>query len=349
MTPLPPLSNPTLVGHQGAEQSLIQSWTRGRVPHGWLFTGPPGIGKATLAHRFARFLLANPITPETGLFAEPPPATLALDPEHPVFRRVAAGGHADLMVLEREIDPKTKRERGVITVDQIREIGQFLHLTSAEGGRRVVIIDPIDDLNSSGANSLLKVLEEPPKDTVLILISHMPGGLLPTIRSRCRRLALSPLSQDEFSRWFATLDETPDTYPLIAALAEGSPGRALALIEEGALELYRDMVKLLASGDQAALYEFGDRLGRATNADSFRRFAELYPSLLARIARSAGAGEGMAEIVGGEGALATKLISRVGLDRLIEVWEKTRQLLAQAIHLNLDRKQTVLEVLSALT
>lgn len=348
MTPAP-IANPLLIGHEAAEQSLVRSWIGGRVPHAWLFTGPPGIGKATLAYRFARFLLANPTAPETGLFALPPPTSLALDPDHTVFRRIAAGGHPDLMVVEREIDQKTKRERGVITVDQIREIGHFLHLTSSEGGRRIVVIDPIDDLNSSGANSLLKLLEEPPENTVLLLISDMPGGLLPTIRSRCRRLALNPLSDAELARWFAAGGDASEAQDAAARLAAGSPGRALALMEEGAFELYRDMVKLLSTGDLAAMNDFSDRLGRATAIDAFKRFADLYPWFLSRIARSAGSGEALPEIVGGEGALAARLIGRVGLDRLIEVWEKTVQLLAQAIHLNLDRKQTVLEVLSALT
>jgi DNA polymerase-3 subunit delta' len=346
MTP-PPIANPLLIGHSEAEQSLLRSWVGGRVPHAWLLTGPPGIGKATLAYRFARFLLANPTAPEVGLFAVPPPTNLALDPDHPVFRRVAAGGHPDLMVVEREIDQKTKRERGVITVDQIREIGHFLHLTASEGGRRIVIIDPIDDLNSNGANSLLKLLEEPPENTVLMLISNMPGGLLPTIRSRCRRLALNPLSDEEMTRWFATGDgAAPDA---VSRLAGGSPGRALALMEEGAFDLYRDIVKLLGTGDLSALNDFSDRLSRATAVDTFKRFADLYPWFLSQIARSAGSGEALSEIVGGEGALAARLVGRVGLDRVIEVWEKTVQLLAQAIHLNLDRKQTVLEVLSALT
>jgi DNA polymerase-3 subunit delta' len=251
------------------------------------------------------------------------------------------------MVVEREIDQKTKRERGVITVDQIREIGHFLHLTASEGGRRIVIIDPIDDLNSNGANSLLKLLEEPPENTVLMLISNMPGGLLPTIRSRCRRLALNPLSDEEMTRWFATGDgAAPDA---VSRLAGGSPGRALALMEEGAFDLYRDIVKLLGTGDLSALNDFSDRLSRATAVDTFKRFADLYPWFLSQIARSAGSGEALSEIVGGEGALAARLVGRIGLDRVIEVWEKTVQLLAQAIHLNLDRKQTVLEVLSALT
>ncbi len=149
--------------------------------HAWLITGAPGVGKATLAYRFARRLLAG----------VQPGDTLAVDPASPVFRRVAVGSHADLLTVEREWDDKKSRLRGEIVVDDARAISAFLRLTPAEGGWRVVVIDGAEHMNRNAANAVLKMLEEPPPRAVLLLTCAAPGRLLPTIRSRCRRLALT--------------------------------------------------------------------------------------------------------------------------------------------------------------
>ena len=146
-----------------------------------------------------------------GAPATGPSSGLAVPPESGVFRRVAAGGHADLLTVERAYDPRRKRLRGEIVVDDAREIGAFLRLTPAEGGWRVVIVDGADEMNRNAANSLLKVLEEPPRRALLILVAHSAGRLLPTIRSRCRHVALSPLPnavvRDLLARYCPDLDE----------------------------------------------------------------------------------------------------------------------------------------------
>ena len=186
-----PRENPSLSGHEPAEKELLSAFASGRLPHGLLITGPHGVGKATLAFRFARFLLSQGAAPSAGgLFAPAVPSSLALPPEHPVFRRVASSGHADLLTVERGIDPKRKRERTEIVVDDTRAIAAFLRLTPAEGGWRIVVVDTADEMNRNAANAVLKILEEPPSRALLILVSDNPGRLLPTIRSRCRRLPL---------------------------------------------------------------------------------------------------------------------------------------------------------------
>src|SRR5271165_3045369 len=172
-----PRANPLLLGHEAAEATLAAALHSGRLHHAWLLTGPAGIGKATLAFRFARRLLA-------GHGGE----GLQLDSTHPVFRRVAVGAHADLLTVERAFDPKRKRQRTEIVVDDVRRIGGFLHLTPAEGGWRVVVVDGADELNRNAANALLKVLEEPPPRALLLLTAAAPGRLPATIRSRTRRL-----------------------------------------------------------------------------------------------------------------------------------------------------------------
>ena len=171
--------------------------------HGWLISGPKGIGKATMAYRFARFLLThgNPSQADDGgpaLFGNDEitaasPESLAVDPHSPVFHRIAANGHADLQVIERGLSDDGKRMQTIIPVDKIRAVGHTMSLTAGEGGWRVIIVDGAEDMNLNAANALLKVLEEPPPRAILFLITHAPGRLLPTIRSRCRQLKLSPL------------------------------------------------------------------------------------------------------------------------------------------------------------
>jgi len=346
-----PRENPSLSGHEPAEQELLRAFASGRLPHGLLITGPRGIGKATLAFRFARFLLSQGAEPGTGgLFAPAVPASLALPAEHPVFRRVASNGHADLFTVERGIDPKRKRERTEIVVEDTRAIAAFLRLTPAEGGWRIVIVDTADEMNRNAANAVLKILEEPPDRAILILVSDNPGRLLPTIRSRCRRLTLRPPADvvvaDLIGRYRPDLSAS-DRAALIE-LAEGSIGHALELADEDGLTLHRRLLELLGALPEingAALHEFAEGVARWGSEDAFRVLAELMPATLARAiakaARSPGAGEG------GEAALA-KVIGRRGLDRWVEVWEKIAELFAQADAVNLDRKQVVLNAFFAL-
>jgi DNA polymerase-3 subunit delta' len=185
-----PRANPILLGHEEAEATMLDALRAGRIHHAWLITGPDGVGKATLAYRFARRLLAG----------QPADDSLALDPANPVFRRVAAASHADLLTVERAYDEKRKRMKTQIAVDDVRKINGFMSLTPAEGGWRVVVVDGAEELNQNSANALLKVLEEPPPRAVLLLVCSAAGRLLPTIRSRCRRLRLAPLGDEPMGK-----------------------------------------------------------------------------------------------------------------------------------------------------
>ena len=344
-----PRENPSLTGHDAAELTLLKAFTSGRLPHGLLITGPHGIGKATLAYRFARFLLSQGAESGSGLFAPALPPSLALPPEHPVFRRVASSGHADLLTVERGIDPKRKRERTEIVVEDTRAIAGFLRLTPAEGGWRIVIVDTADEMNRNAANAVLKILEEPPDRSILILVSDNPGRLLPTIRSRCRRLPLRPLPDgvvtELLGRYRPDLSAADQTSLL--ELAEGSIGHAIELAEQGGLTLHRRLVELLGrlpELDGSALHTFADSVSRWGAEDAFRVFSELMPATLARAIAKAtepGSEEGR------DGPLLA-LLRRRGLDRWVEVWEKITELFAQADAVNLDRKQVVLNAFFAL-
>ena len=333
VTPGPRL-NPLLLGQDRAAAELVRAWQSGRMPHAWLICGPRGVGKATLAFRFARRVLAGGAAKDVG--GSGAPDIPADDPD--------IGTHPDLFILERTYDEKRDRLRGEIIVDDVRRMIDFVHLTPARGGWRVVVVDSVDDMKGSAANALLKVLEEPPARTLLLLVSHAPGRLLPTIRSRCRKLALPPLPDpvliDLLGRYRPDLP-AEDTVTL-AKLAEGSIGRALDLAEEGGLDLYRKLGELLLPLprlDARALHAMAEKLGGKNAETAFRTAAELLSWWLGRMIQSGATGRPPAEILPGEGACMARLLAGASLDRWLELWEKTTRLFARGESANLDRRQ----------
>ena len=338
-----------LFGHEVAEKTLLDSWNSGRMPHAWLIAGRHGIGKATLAYRVARYVLSQGAGQGTGLFGEDPMATgsLAVDPAHPVCRQINASGHPDMLTIERSINPNTKKLRGEIVVDDVKRLSSFLSLTTAAGEWRVVIVDAADEMNRNAANALLKGLEEPPAKTLFLLLGHAPGRLLPTIRSRCRMLNLSPLPEATVVELLAR--HAPDLPAAdardLARLAQGSIGEALALANAGGLELYREMVTLFAQLDRLdikAVHALGTKMGRAGADESFRTLARLVDRWLAGMLLGQSRGLMAPEIVEGEGETARRLWARGGLANWLEVWEKVTRLFSQADSANLDRKQIVI-------
>lgn len=349
-----PRANPRLLGQTAAEEALLAAYDGGRLPHAWLFTGPRGVGKATLAFRFARFLLAErqrdaAAQEGPGLFGEaaPAPAGLQLEPDHPVFRRVAAGGHADLVTVARTINPTSKKLRGEIVVDDVRAATGFLRRTSAEGGWRICIVDAADEMNPNAANALLKVLEEPPEQAMLLLLAHAPGRLLPTIRSRCRQLALTPLSEATVSQLLGDFapELSAEDASALARLSEGSIGRALALADEGGLALYRQMIALLESLPRlevAKLHDFGDKLARDSSGTLFRTVGELLSGCIGRLVLARAQGEAPVEILPGERQLLSSLGARRSLASWLDLWDNLRRRFAQADGAALDRKQALI-------
>lgn len=300
----------TLIGQDAAEARFLEAYTSDRMHHGWLITGPRGVGKATLAWRIARFLLATP-PDDGGMFAAPPPDTLDISPDHPVARRIMALSEPGLFLLRRPWDDKAKRLKGDITVDEVRKLKGFFALSASDGGRRVVIVDVADEMNTSAANALLKLLEEPPAGAVLLLISHQPSRLLPTIRSRCRELRLGPLEPEALARVMEGLEETPspeDTLRL-NELAAGSAGEALRLTHLGGLSLYAELVAIFGHRDidrPRALKLAESAVGKA-NADRFELILRLVDLFLARLARHGAGFVPAAEAAPGEAACLARL------------------------------------------
>jgi DNA polymerase-3 subunit delta' len=341
----PPWRNERLIGHELAERTMLAAQQSGRLHHAWLLTGPRGIGKATLAWRFARFLLTSE---PLGLFAGSS-EDLSVAADAPGRALVNARSHPDLFHLRRTLNPDTGRMRSEIVVDDVRGLGEFMHMTPAMGKWRVAIIDAADEMNRNAANAVLKILEEPPPNAVLLMVAHAPGRLLPTIRSRCRRLAVQALPDETVVRLLG--DYAPDTSTeerlALSGLAEGSIGRALELASAGSLGLYRDMVEVLATLpqlDMPRLHGFAERFarrGEEANAD-WRSLGYLFDSWLKSLARHGAAGGEAAAIVPAERGLQDRLLAAASLDRWVEAWEKVAHLLSRSDAVNLDRKQTVL-------
>jgi DNA polymerase-3 subunit delta' len=345
-----PRDNAELFGHEAAEAELSSAHAQGRLPHAWLIAGPRGVGKATLAFRFARYMLKHGRAGESDLFGGAP-TSLRVPPEDPVFRRVAASGHADLMALERG-----PNDRGVlrkeIVIEQARALGGFFALTSAEGGWRIAIIDSADEMNAASANALLKVLEEPPANSLLLLVAHAPSRLLPTIRSRCRRLILRPLAEplvaEIVGRHRPELGEAERL--ALARLAEGSPGRALALARQGGISLYQELVRLLGglpSLPPLDMHALSDRLARNDQEAAYRTWLDLLGLCLGRLVR-VGVGRPDVEAVAGEGALAERLLGLAGPHSWAEAWDEIGRLAGRTDAVNLSRKQMVLSALLTL-
>ncbi|MDF0599769.1 DNA polymerase III subunit delta' [Psychromarinibacter sp. C21-152] len=343
-----PRETRALIGQDAAEAAFLDAYTSGRMHHAWLITGPRGVGKATLAWRIARFLLATPKDDGGGLFAAPPPpATLDIDPDHPVAHRTAALSDPGLFLLRRPWDEKAERLRQEITVDEVRRLKHFFELSAADGGRRVVIVDAADEMNTSAANALLKLLEEPPADTTLLLIAHQPSRLLPTILSRCRRLRCRSLDAPEIAEALAQAgaDPGPDAAAL-AALSEGSVGAAIRLIGLDGLQLYADLVATLADpNDRPRALKLADGVAGRQNADRFALLIELFDLFLARAARTGTLGPPDPEAARGEADLLARLSpSSIASRRWAEI---AQDLGARARHgraVNLDPAALILDM-----
>jgi DNA polymerase-3 subunit delta' len=319
-----------LVGHAEAEQKLLADYKSGRIAHAWLIGGPAGIGKATLAYRMARFVLAHP---DPFAAAVQRATSLAVEAESPASRRIAGRAHPDLLVLERT-ESDSGNLRTVITVEEVRRTVGFFGSTAGEGGWRICIVDAADELQyPQGSNALLKVLEEPPARSLFLLVSHAPGRQLPTILSRCRRLTLRPLDEaDVVAAATAALGGAGDAETLrrAAAAADGSVARAIALFGGPQLVLRDKLIDLLdrlPATDPRALHTLGDSLERGGD-ELYEIFIETARDWLsARLDRTSDAHR---------------------LARVADAWERLDRAARDTETYNLERKPLVFNVFGLL-
>ncbi|MFL4471611.1 DNA polymerase III subunit delta' [Tateyamaria armeniaca] len=349
-----PRETPHLIGQDAAQSAFLDAFNAGRLHHAWLITGPRGVGKATLAWRIARFLLATPDPDPDDMFGAPVPDTLDIAPDHPIARRIEAGAEPGLKSVHRTENEKTKRMRDQIVVDDIRDMASFFQLSATDGGRRVVIIDAADDMNVNAANALLKMLEEPPARTTLLLICHQPSRLLPTIRSRCRTLRLGVLDGDQMAQAMAQAGVDPGAdSAALAELSAGSVGEALRLALLDGLKLYTDLIALMGTMpnlDRARALALADSAG-ARGADA--KLDLLYTLIdiaLSRLSRTGAGHPPSVEAANGEAATFARLAAQPATAR---AWAETAQTaLERARHgraVNLDPGALVLDTLFKLS
>ena len=313
-----------IVGQDRAVEQFTEAWSSRKLHHAWLLAGPKGVGKASFARAAARRVLAEAAGPA---FDAPP---LETPVDHPIAKLVAAGSHPDMRWLERIENPKAKTPGTLyrdIIVAQVRQLGEFMGMTAALSPWRVAVIDPVDELEASGANALLKMLEEPPANTLFFLVTHAPGRLLPTIRSRCRRLDFQKLDDDAMTSILET--QAPNLKDAerqrIIAMSFGSAGRALAFAELGLAKLEDAAVAILRQGDptNARRSDLASELGKKAATERYAAFLDLAPSLIAREARR---------------------LRGPRLEQALDAYGKARELAVLAPKLSLDPAATVFQL-----
>lgn len=342
-----PRHAPRVFGHEAAEAAFTQAWAAGRLHPAWMITGPRGIGKATLAWRLARGVLAASGPAGQG------PLALDLDPASPEFRRVASLGEPRLRVLRRSWDDKTKRLRTRIVAEDARALKTLFEQTAADGGWRVAVIDCLDEMNVQAANALLKLIEEPPPRALFLLIAHAPSRTLPTIRSRCRTLPLAPLSPDALGAAAAQADPEIDVTPALAALAEGSAGEALRLAAQGGPALYAELTEIMArapGSDRPRWHALAQTAAGRDGEPRLDALQRLIGLMCQRLARAAAAGSAPAPAASPEEpALAARLAAAPAQAR---IWAEAAQAIpdraARARTVNLDPDRIVLDMFAGL-
>lgn len=332
----PPRQQTRLFGHADAARSLASAARSGQLHHAWLISGPKGVGKATLAWHFARALLAH------GRAACPD--DLDVDPAHQAARLLGGLAHPDATVLRRPWDSDNKRFKADLPVDEVRRLKGFFSRHPSLAEVQVAIVDCADDMNVQAQNALLKILEEPPKAAILLLLSHAPGQLLPTIRSRCRTLALRPLPAAAMHEALRHLvpDAPPDQLEVASVLAEGAPGEAAVMITAGVTGVYRDAAALLETLPRlhhATLHGFADRTVKQLAERTVPQVCSLLSLLMQRHLRCQ---MGTATPLGFEQGVFARMGQAIPAADWSTLWSALQAAGQRAENLNQDKKQFVL-------
>lgn len=331
-----------VIGQDAAIHTFTDAAASGRMHHAWLLTGPRGTGKATLAWAMARWLLSD----------QPGPG-LSVPDDDPVARRIRALSEPRLTLIRRPWDDKAKRLSAQITVEEIRRLLSFFHMSAAEGGHRIAIIDAADEMNTAAANALLKMLEEPPKGAMILMVAHQPARLLPTIRSRCRELRLSPLGHDDMGRVLAGLGVEGD-HEALTELSGGSAGEALRLIGQDGLAVYQHITDLFATlprMDRGLALKLAEKAaGRAgADGDPFDLMVTALDRFLTRAARAGLLGAPLVQAAKGEAEVLARIAPD---DRAARHWAAAQQELSARARagraVNLDPSALVMDMLTRL-
>ena len=343
--------NPRVSGHESVEKTLLDILNSGSVPHAMIFAGPEGVGKAAMAYRLARHVLKNGIGDDgqDSLFGGAPAlvTSLDVDAEDPTFRRIASGGHPDMLVIERPMDERKGEQKSAVDVDSARKVAPFLRMkASGDNGWRVVIVDDADTMNRNAQNALLKILEEPPPRALLILIVHRAGAMIPTIRSRCRVINFAPLPEATLLELMMRHDPRlkTDEAAAIAALAEGRIGPAVRLMDDGGLEAVQAVLNLLTAWpnwDWVRIHQTADTLGRMGQEAAYKSFQDILMWSVERLtfAKARGMADAGAPL---SAEPLRRMLAHYSLEDWLKICEKLKDHFTQVQVANLDRRQGVL-------
>ena len=336
-----PQSNDYLIGHDDALNLFLSAFKSGNMHNSWLLSGPSGIGKATFAYKIARFLLSADTKNKDSY------NSINVSQNHPVFKLVSSNSHPNLKVIERdfieadkkkiikaikdgealdEVELQGLKKSAVIKVDEVRTINEFLSKKSFDGNWKIVIIDCADDMNQNAANALLKVLEEPPAKSMLLLVSHNPNKLLPTIKSRCAKINFSPLKNDEVAsllrRYRPELSEAQIND--LAKISMGSVGKAINYADNDGLEIYNTLESLFFARSE---FDALKALELASKVSKDENVWNLCQELI-------------------EGFISDMFLGGDKIDMLGDAWDKVRRIFAETIGLNMDKRQALINIIN---
>ena len=347
------------LGFDAQEKQILDLYESGQMPHALIFSGPRGIGKSTFAFRVARFLLKNGIKgveEEGGLFGDALPSepltTLNVAADDPVCSKVAAGGHPDLLTIERPIDPKKGTQKASLDVQTARKVAPFLRMTASDGGWRIVIIDDADTMNRNAQNALLKILEEPPKNTLLILIAHRLGAMIPTIRSRCRTLAFQPLEDAHMQTLLGKVTGgalSSDEENTIIHMSGGQIGKAVELYEHGGLEALTELLGICAEWPKfswVSVHHLADHIGKAGQERGYDAFEQAFLWMVETITFARAREQSLPKPLD-QGVFAS-MMAHYSLEQWLNICENIKKHFEQTRFSNLDKRQAVLGAFSYL-
>lgn len=353
-----PRTMTTLIGHETTEQELLDLFNTGRMPHGLILNGPKGIGKATLAYKFTRFLFKHGATDpnQDSLFGDgggDTPTSIDISPEDPIFTRVASGGHPDLLTLERLYDATKNKTAETLAVAELRRVEPFLRKTASDGGWRIVLIDDADTMNRNAQNALLKILEEPPKNTLIVLITHRLGALIPTIRSRARLMTIGNLSADTMTELLSRQGHTlnPSQLEIITSMADGSFGKTLEILEEGGLDSFAQITAILNEGrniDWRAIHHLSGQVAKAGQEQAYKNFTQTMLWIYKTLAFAKARGQTLQPEALNDEPLS-EILRNSSLAQLLKICENLSSHFDMTSRGNLDKKQAILGAFQIIT
>lgn len=339
------------LGHEEQENLFIDLFQKNSLPHAMIFSGNQGIGKTTMAFRLARFLLKNGKVEDNqdSLFGgediQPDISSLDVAADDPVFARIVSGGHADLLHIHRAFDTAKGKQDATLKVDALRKIEPFLRKTASEGGWRIVLVEDADTMNRSAQNAILKILEEPPANVLIMLVAHRPGMLIPTIRSRARVINFDPLSQDNMKDLLSRQGHylSIEDMTTLSSLSEGSIGQALRYVEEGGLQTLSQILEYLETAPNwnwARLHELSSSLSSPAQDKEYRMFVDLMQWVFTQMLRTkARGGTDLPPALKGAGV--SYFMVETPLERLITISDNLKKHFERVDFSNLDRRDAI--------